>query len=105
MRGSCSRRRASATSFVPMPVEVTADAVLGGRLLLKQPRRGPRGGHGGILPGGGWPGGWGGRGRGLGGGGGAARLGPGAGGGGRRGPLVEIDAGLAALAAENAQAN
>jgi len=32
-----------------MPVEVTADAVLGGRLLLKQPRRGHRVGHDAIL--------------------------------------------------------
>src|SRR6476646_3131724 len=49
MRGSCSRRPASATSFVPMSGEVTADAVLGGRLLLKQPRRGHRVGHDAIL--------------------------------------------------------
>src|SRR5215218_8824116 len=49
MRASCSRRPASATSFVPMPVDVTADAVLGGRLLLKQPRRGHRVGHDAIL--------------------------------------------------------
>ena len=32
-----------------MPAEVTADAVLGGKLLLKQPRRGHRVGHDAML--------------------------------------------------------
>ena len=45
--------RALATSFVPMAVEAesetTEDAVLGGRLLLRQPQRGHRVGHDAIL--------------------------------------------------------
>ena len=44
---------ASATNFVPMTAEVesetTEDAVLGGRLILRQPRRGHRVGHDAIL--------------------------------------------------------
>jgi tRNA1(Val) A37 N6-methylase TrmN6 len=88
-----------------MPVEVTADAVLGGRLLLKQPRRGHRVGHDAILLAAACP----------------ARprervvdLGAGVGAAGlalaqrvddSRVTLVEIDPDLAALAAENAQAN
>jgi tRNA1(Val) A37 N6-methylase TrmN6 len=88
-----------------MPVEVTADAVLGGRLLLKQPRRGHRVGHDAILLAAACPA--------------RARervvdLGAGVGAAGlalaqrvedSRVTLVEIDPGLAALAAENAQAN
>ena len=88
-----------------MPVEVTADAVLGGRLLLKQPTRGHRVGHDAILLAAACPA--------------RARervvdLGAGVGAAGLalaqrvddcRVTLVEIDPGLAALAAENAQAN
>jgi tRNA1(Val) A37 N6-methylase TrmN6 len=40
---------ASATSFVRMDAELTEDAVLGGRLTLKQPKRGHRVGHDAIL--------------------------------------------------------
>jgi tRNA1(Val) A37 N6-methylase TrmN6 len=88
-----------------MPVEVTADAVLGGRLLLKQPRRGHRVGHDAILLAAACPA--------------RARervvdLGAGVGAAGLalaqrvddcRVTLVEIDPGLSALAVENAQAN
>src|SRR5262249_7077258 len=49
MRANCSRTPGSATSFVPMSAEVTEDAALGGRLRLKQPRRGHRVGHDAIL--------------------------------------------------------
>src|SRR5437764_14982783 len=50
-RADCSPMRGSATSFVPMAVELetTEDAVLGGRLMLRQPRRGHRFGHDAIL--------------------------------------------------------
>src|SRR5688500_9387704 len=44
--------RASVTSFVPMTDEASAtteDAILGGRLVLRQPRRGHRFGHDAIL--------------------------------------------------------
>jgi tRNA1(Val) A37 N6-methylase TrmN6 len=43
--------RASATSFATMAADaaITEDAVLGGRLLLRQPRRGHRVGHDAIL--------------------------------------------------------
>jgi tRNA1(Val) A37 N6-methylase TrmN6 len=44
--------RASLTSFVPMTGEASAtteDAILGGRLVLRQPRRGHRFGHDAIL--------------------------------------------------------
>jgi tRNA1(Val) A37 N6-methylase TrmN6 len=43
--------RASVTSFVPMTdeAETTEDAVLGGRLVLRQPKRGHRFGHDAIL--------------------------------------------------------
>ena len=88
-----------------MPVDVTADAVLGGRLLLRQPRRGHRVGHDAILLAAACPA--------------RARervvdLGAGVGAAGLalaqrvddcRVTLVEIDPALAALAAENAQAN
>src|SRR5260221_12891353 len=49
MRANCSRMPGSDTSFVPMSVEVTEDAALGGRLRLKQPKRGHRVGHDAIL--------------------------------------------------------
>src|SRR5882757_760890 len=44
--------RVWATSFAPMAadaIETTEDAVLGGRLVLRQPRRGHRVGHDAIL--------------------------------------------------------
>ena len=37
------------TNFAPMAAETTEDAVLGGRLILRQPRRGHRVGHDAIL--------------------------------------------------------
>jgi tRNA1(Val) A37 N6-methylase TrmN6 len=88
-----------------MPVDVTADAVLGGRLLLRQPRRGHRVGHDAILLAAACPA--------------RARervvdLGAGVGAAGLAlaqrvndcsVTLVEIDPALAALAAENARAN
>src|SRR5947199_219104 len=49
MRANCSRMPGSDTSFAPMSVEVTEDAALGGRLRLKQPKRGHRVGHDAIL--------------------------------------------------------
>src|SRR3954471_22182461 len=52
-RAGCSPVRASAASFAPMPADLDAaltdDAVLGGRLRLRQPRRGHRVGHDAIL--------------------------------------------------------
>src|SRR5258707_14562848 len=48
-RAHCSRTPASDTSFVRMPAEVTEDAVLGGKLRLKQPTGGHRFGHDAIL--------------------------------------------------------
>src|SRR5580704_2725814 len=51
-RGGFSKKRASRTSSGPMGVEhadVTEDAVLGGRLVLRQPRKGHRVGHDAIL--------------------------------------------------------
>src|SRR6185295_6093216 len=105
MRGSCSRRPASATSFVPMPVDVTADAVLGGRLLLKQPRRGHRVGHDALLLAAACPA----RARervvDLGAGVGAAGLALALRVDGAEVTLVEVDPDLAALAAENARVN
>src|SRR3954452_11913182 len=41
--------RGSATNSGPMAGEITEDAVLGGRLSLRQPRRGHRFGHDAIL--------------------------------------------------------
>src|SRR5271169_3672402 len=51
-RGGCLRMQDSATSFAPMSAdygEVSEDAVLGGKLLLRQPVRGHRFGHDSIL--------------------------------------------------------
>jgi len=50
-RGGCWKRPAWATSFAPMEAEIetTEDAVLGGRLRLRQPMRGHRVGHDAIL--------------------------------------------------------
>jgi tRNA1(Val) A37 N6-methylase TrmN6 len=88
-----------------MPAEVTADAVLGGRLLLKQPRRGHRVGHDAILLAAACPA----RARDrvvdLGAGVGAAGLALALRVAGVKVTLVEIDPGLAALAAENALVN
>jgi tRNA1(Val) A37 N6-methylase TrmN6 len=84
-----------------MPAEVTADAVLGGKLLLKQPRRGHRVGHDAMLLAAACPA----RARervvDLGAGVGAAGLALALRVEGATVTLVEIDAGLAALAAEN----
>src|SRR5215467_4149556 len=49
MHANCSRMPGSDTSFVPMSAEVTEDAALGGRLRLRQPKRGHRVGHDAIL--------------------------------------------------------
>jgi len=49
MRASCSKTPDWGTSFVLMGAEFTEDAVLGGKLLLKQPRRGHRFGHDALL--------------------------------------------------------
>src|SRR3977135_174455 len=104
----------------PSRSEISEDAVLGGRLRLKQPRRGHRVGHDAILLAAARPAGAGGAGGGLRGGVGGAGpagagdavvdLGAGVGAaglalatrvGGTAVTLVEIDADLAALAAEN----
>src|SRR2546428_8646738 len=105
MRANCSRTPGSDTSFVPMSAEVTEDAALGGRLRLKQPTRGHRVGHDAILLAASCP---------AVAGDAVVDLGAGVGGaglalavrvGGTSVTLVEIDADLAALAAENAQRN
>src|SRR5438132_4814138 len=105
MRANCSRTPGSDTSFVPMSAEVTEDAALGGRLRLKQPRRGHRVGHDAILlaaasaarPGDHLVD--------LGAGVGAAGLALALRITGVTVTLVEVDPGLAALAAENADRN
>src|SRR2546421_8618129 len=52
-RGRCLPMPASAVSFAPMPVDansaLTDDAILGGRLRLRQKRHGHRVGHDAIL--------------------------------------------------------
>ena len=83
----------------------TDDAVLGGRLWLKQPKRGHRVGHDAILLAAACPAGAGDEVVDLGAGVGAAGLALAARVAGTTVTLVEIDAGLAALAAENAQRN
>src|SRR5262245_14003182 len=96
---------ASDTSFVRMPAEVTEDAALGGKLRLKQPREGHRFGHDAILLAAACPA----RARervvDLGAGVGAAGLALALRVADTKVMLVEIDAALAALAAENAQLN
>src|SRR5258708_27884 len=99
--------RASVTSFAPMlaDADITEDAVLGGRLVLRQPRRGHRVGHDAILLAAAVPAPSGARAVDLGAGVGAAGLALA-----QRVPgvavtLVEIDAMLAKLASENAQRN
>src|SRR6516162_6346782 len=105
MRANCSRMPGSDTSFVPMSVDVTEDAALGGKLRLKQPKGGHRVGHDAILLAAACPVRAGER---------AVDLGPGVGAAGlalalrvegTEVVLVEVDAGLARLAAENVQLN
>src|SRR6516165_9111331 len=105
MRANCSRMPGSDTSFVPMSVEVTEDAALGGRLRLKQPRRGHRVGHDAVLLAAACPARVGERAVDLGAGVGAAGLALALRVEGTEVVLVEVDAGLARLAAENAQLN
>src|SRR5258708_17625871 len=105
MRANCSRMPGSDTSFVPMSVEVTEEAALGGRLRLKQPKRGHRVGHDAILLAAAWPAGGGEHAGGVGAGVGAAGLALALRVEGTEVVLVEVDAGLARLAAENAQLN
>src|SRR6266480_3222587 len=49
VRVNCWRTPVSDTNSVRMPAEVAEDAVLGGKLRLKQPRSGHRVGHDAIL--------------------------------------------------------
>jgi len=88
-----------------MPVEVTEDAVLGGRLRLRQPARGHRVGHDAILLAAACPARAGERVVDLGAGVGAAGLALVARVDGVRVTLVEIDPDLAALAKQNAECN
>jgi tRNA1(Val) A37 N6-methylase TrmN6 len=96
-------------NYSPMPAEpsgdVTDDAALGGRLRLRQPRRGHRFGHDAILLAAATPAPDGARAVDLGAGVGTAGLALAIRVAGVRVTLVEIDAGLAALAAENATRN
>ena len=88
-----------------MSVEVTEDAALGGRLRLKQPRRGHRVGHDAVLLAAACPARAGERVVDLGAGVGAAGLALALRVAGIEVALVEVDAGLARLAAQNAQIN
>lgn len=88
-----------------MPAEVTEDAVLGGRLRLKQPRHGHRVGHDAILLAAACPARAGERAVDLGAGIGAAGLALAVRVDGAKVTLVEVDADLAALATANAQVN
>ena len=88
-----------------MSAEVTEDAALGGRLRLKQPRRGHRVGHDAILLAAACPARAGERVVDLGAGVGAAGLALALRVAGIEVALVEVDAGLARLAAQNAQIN
>src|SRR5262249_32872203 len=105
MRANCSRTPGSGTSFGPMSAEVTGDAARGGRLRLKQPRRGHRVGHDAILLAAACPARAGERAVDLGAGVGAAGLALALRVEGVEVVLVEVDAGLARLAAQNAQLN
>src|SRR5215472_11011928 len=105
MRANCSRTPGSDTSFVPMSAEVTEDAALGGRLRLKQPRGGHRVGHDAILLAAACPARAGERAVDIGAGVGAAGLALAFRVEGTEVVLVEVDAELARLAAENAQLN
>src|SRR5262245_56758698 len=104
-RANCSRTPVSDTSFVRMSAELTEDAVLGGKLRLKQPRGGHRVGHDAILLAAACPA----RARervvDLGAGVGAAGLTLARRVDGTKVVLVEVDAALAGLAAENARIN
>jgi tRNA1(Val) A37 N6-methylase TrmN6 len=88
-----------------MSAEVTEDAVLGGKLRLKQPRGGHRVGHDAILLAAACPARAGERVVDLGAGVGAAGLAIALRVGGSKVTLVEVDAGLARLAGQNAQLN
>jgi tRNA1(Val) A37 N6-methylase TrmN6 len=95
----------SDTSFVPMSVDMTEDAALGGKLRLKQPKGGHRVGHDAILLAAACPVRAGERAVDLGAGVGAAGLALALRVEGTEVVLVEVDAGLARLAAENVQLN
>src|SRR5215470_2690139 len=105
MRAYCWRTPVSDTSFARMPAEVTEDAVLGGKLRLKQPSAGHRVGHDAILLAAACPARAGERVVDLGAGVGAAGLALALRVEGIEVVLVEVDAGLARLAAQNAQLN
>src|SRR5688572_25642885 len=108
-RGACSRKRGSATNCVPMPVKaagiVTDDAVLDGRLRLRQPNKGHRVGHDAILLAAATAAKKGEHAVDLGSGVGAAGLALGSRVEGLRVTLVDVDPALVALAAENAERN
>src|SRR5262245_64627827 len=101
MRAHCWRMPVSDTSFVRMSSDLTEDAVLGGKLRLKQPTGGHRFGHDAILLAAACPARAGERVVDLGAGVGAAGLALALRVDGTKLVLVEIDAALAALAAEN----
>src|SRR5262245_54430021 len=105
MHANCSRMPDSDTSFAPMSAEVTEDAALGGRLRLKQPKGGHRVGHDAILLAAACPARAGERVVDLGAGAGAAGLALALRVAGIEVALVEVDAALAGLGAENAQLN
>src|SRR5262249_60586089 len=104
-RANCWRTPVSGTSFVRMSAEVTEDAVLGGKLRLKQPRSGHRVGHDAILLAAACPARAGECAVDLGAGVGAAGLALAHRVGELKVALVEVDATLARLAAQNAQLN
>src|SRR5712692_11369831 len=107
LRAGSSNRPASDTSCVPMLAEhdPSEDAVLGGRLRLRQFKHGHRVGHDAILLAAACPGRAGERAADLGAGVGAAGLALAARVEGINVTLVEVDARLAALARENAELN
>ena len=92
-------------NFAPMAAETTEDAVLGGRLILRQPQRGHRVGHDAILLAAATHARAGEHAVELGAGVGAAGLALAQRVAGLNVTLIEIDAALVALAAENAQRN
>src|ERR671936_1368368 len=105
MRAHCWRTPVSDTSFARMPAEVTEDAVLGGKLRLKQPSAGHRVGHDAILLAAACPARAGERVVDLGAGVGAAGLALALRVADIEVALVEVDAALARLAAQNVQLN